>query len=63
MTLATIARRSSLNILQQRMVERLTPWAREVVIDSMARYTRQSTGRFTVAEYEKAAWVWNNRAA
>ena len=61
--MTTLSRRSSLNILQQRMIERLTPWAGEVVRDSMARYTRQSTGRFTVAEYQKAAWVWNNRAA
>ena len=61
--MASLSRRSSLNILQQRMIERLTPWAGEVVRDSMARYTRQSTGKFTVAEYQKAAWVWNNRAA
>ena len=61
--MASLSRRSSLNILQQRMIERLTPWAGEVVRDSMARYTRQSTGKFTVAEYQKAAWAWNNRAA
>ena len=60
--MASLSRRFSLNVVQQRMVERLTPWAQEVVLDSMARYTRQSTGRFTVAEYQKAAWVWNNRA-
>lgn len=56
-----MTRRSSLNASQAAMVERLTPWAREVVEDSMARYVGKSTDRFTVAEYEKAAWIWNNR--
>ena len=59
--MARFSRKSSLNVLQAAMVKRLAPWAREVVEDSMARYVGKSTGRFTVAEYEKAAWVYNNR--
>jgi hypothetical protein len=55
------SRRNSLNVLQQQMVERLTPWAYEVAVDSHLRYVGRSTGRFTAAEHDKATWVYNNR--
>ena len=41
------------------MVERLAPWAAEVILDS--HLTRLS--RFTPADYDKALWVYNNRTA
>jgi hypothetical protein len=54
-----ISRRSSLNALQTAMVDRNIHAAREVVLDS--HLTRLS--RFTPADYDKAAWVYNNRPA
>lgn len=59
--MTNISRRSSLNVLQRRMVERLTPWAFEVCVDSYLSYFGRSTGRFTVAETTKAHWIINNR--
>lgn len=63
-----LSRCSSLNILQARMVERLTPWAEDVIRNEHFRnYGIKEVNDFlrsrTVAEYEKAVWVYNNRIA